>query len=290
MPRRGRQPTGAPPALVIALLATGCVATGPSPSPPPVLPPGNAETSVELEVVAVIDGDSLMATDGSGDIEIRLGGINAPERDECLGPQARDALIVLVDRGLHATLGGLDQYGRTLAQISTPDGEWINAALVAAGLAVTVSGPGAAATDAERDALFEAQHTAMVEGRGLWGALACGATEPPPAVVLAVDSPDPPGPDQATLDQEYVTITNAGTDPLDLSGWTLRDESTANRFVFPPGSVVAAGTSVRVVSGCNPGAGVIAWCAPQPVWNNDGDSAFLLDGFGRIVATDTHRP
>jgi endonuclease YncB( thermonuclease family) len=290
VPRRGRPSTAAPPALVIALLASGCVAADPSPRPSPILAPGNAETSVELEVVAVIDGDSLIATDGSGDIEIRLGAINAPERDECLGPQARDALIGLVDRGLRATFGGLDQYGRTLAQVSTPDGEWINASLVASGLAVTVSGPGDAATDAERDALFDAQHTAMVEGTGLWGALACGATEPPPAVVLALDSPDPPGPDQDILDQEFVTITNAGTDPLDLSGWTLRDESTANRFVFPPGSEVAAGASVRVVSGCSQAVGAIAWCAPQPVWNNDGDSAFLLDGFGRIVATDTHRP
>lgn len=290
MPRRGRPTIGGSPAWVIVLVAAGCVAADPSPRPSPILPPGNVETSVELQVVEVIDGDSLIATDGAGDIEIRLGGINAPERDECLGPQARDALIGLVGRSLQAALGGADQYGRTLAQLTTSDGEWINAALVAEGLAVTLSGPGDAATDSERDALFDAQRSAMVERRGLWGALACGATEPPPAVAIALSSPDPPGPDQDTLDQEFVTITNTSTDPLDLSGWTLRDESTANRFVFPPGSVVAAGESVRVVSGCNPDAGAIAWCAPQPVWNNDGDSAFLLDGFGRIVATDAHRP
>jgi hypothetical protein len=29
---------------------------------------------------------------------------------------------------------------------------------------------------------------------------------------------------------------------------------------------------------------MIPWCTDQPIWNNDGDTALLLDEAGRIVA------
>ncbi len=53
----------------------------------------------------------------------------------------------------------------------------------------------------------------------------------PLAAVAIIDiEPNPPGNDEEHLDAERVTIQNNGTMPVELSGWTLRDESTANRF------------------------------------------------------------
>ena len=140
------------------------------------------------------------------------------------------------------------------------------------------------------DALIEAQDSAVEAGIGVWDPGACGARGPRPAVELDLTSPNPAGPDDDVLDQEYVTIINEEPEPLDLSGWTLRDESTANRLVFPPGSVIEAGRSVRVVTGCTGGPDVFAWCAERSIWSNGGDSGYLLDDAGRIVATDRYRP
>jgi len=71
---------------------------------------------------------------------------------------------------------------------------------------------------------------------------------------------------------------------VDLSGWVLRDESSSNRFRFPAGTVLEAGRRLRVVTGCEPPPGALAWCATTPVWNNGGDSVILVDGHGRVVA------
>jgi len=98
----------------------------------------------------------------------------------------------------------------------------------------------------------------------------------PVGVVSAVD-----------LTGEVVEVTNAGGAPLDLAGWRLRDDSTGKPYVFPAGTVVAAGASVRVRSG--PGAatlgpGELAWKTAR-VWNDRGDTAFLEDPAGTVVSS-----
>ena len=106
----------------------------------------------------------------------------------------------------------------------------------------------------------------------------------PLAAVAIIDiEPNPPGNDEEHLDAERVTIQNNGTTPVELSGWTLRDESTANRFRFGDGVLLDPGSSLDVVTGCTSGVGVVAWCSDRPVWNNGGDTAILLDRDGRIV-------
>ena len=130
----------------------------------------------------------------------------------------------------------------------------------------------------------------MADGVGLWAETACRATTPRPAVAVAITSPNPPGPDDEALDSEFVTVTNRGDIDLELDGWILRDESTTNRYRFPPGAQLRAGESVDIITGCEATDGALAWCSERSVWSNGGDSAFLLDSFGRIVATDRYRP
>jgi competence protein ComEC len=78
-------------------------------------------------------------------------------------------------------------------------------------------------------------------------------------------------------------IENSGGTAVALGGWVLRDESSANRFPFPDGLLLAPGDQTRVVTGCAAGARRLAWCAGSPVWNNAGDTALLLDPAGRVV-------
>ena len=109
------------------------------------------------------------------------------------------------------------------------------------------------------------------------------ATEPEPVAAtgpVAVVS-------RLDLKQEVVEIANTGDGPLDLGGWKLRDESTGKPYVFPNGTVVAAGATVRVRSGpgaASPGEGELAWKTTS-VWNDRGDTAFLEDPSGELVSS-----
>lgn len=86
---------------------------------------------------------------------------------------------------------------------------------------------------------------------------------------------------------EVVLIANHGDEELDLGGWRLHDDSSRKAYVFPPGTKLRAGASVRVRSGpgaATPGPGELAW-KTSSVWNDRGDTAFLEDPAGMVVSS-----
>ncbi|HEX5695493.1 MAG TPA: lamin tail domain-containing protein, partial [Acidimicrobiia bacterium] len=92
----------------------------------------------------------------------------------------------------------------------------------------------------------------------------------------------PPGPDGESLDLERVVLTAA--EPIDLDGWTLRDESSAHRCSFRSGARIDPGAPLTV-SSADP-----CWVpGSSPVWNNEGDLVLLLDPTGRVVARHRYR-
>ncbi len=234
-------------------------------------------TSSAAQVVSVVDGDSLVVDRSGETLEIRLVGINAPEHDECFGPEARSLLAEAV-AGMSVTVRplGTDRFGRTLARVFV-GGRDVAAAQVEAGAALALSGD-----RGEARRLIGLEERARDEGRGLWSPDVCGAVGPVPEVSVTRVVANPPGPDEDRLDDEWVEIRAEAT--VDLSGWVLRDESSEHRFRFPDGTTLPAGRRLRITTGCGGVDGVLAWCADGPVWNNDGDSVLLLDRWGRVVA------
>lgn len=84
------------------------------------------------------------------------------------------------------------------------------------------------------------------------------------------------------LDAESVTIRNAGSEPLNLSGWRLRD-SDKSVFVFPnltlnPGGAVR----IHTRSGTN-NVIDLYWSESSAVWDS-GEEAQLLDPGGNLHA------
>jgi micrococcal nuclease len=152
----------------------------------------------------------------------------------------------------------VDRFGRALRYVINADGDDVGGLLVEQGAAIARSYPPDTAND-DRYALL--QEAARRDGRGLWAADACGdALVPVGGMPVAVDidlHPDAAGDDNVNLNDEWVRFTNAGTAPIDLSGWTVRDE----RY----------------------------WCnVASAVWNNGGDTAFLLDPAGNVVASRSY--
>ena len=242
---------------------------------------------LEISVDRVSDGDSVRATSSEGDLEIRLIGINAPEADECFGERSAAILSEALDAEvifLHPWPPELDDFGRELGFL-VADGQFVNLSLIAQGAAVArAQGDHEFAGDFE-----EVERQAASAAVGLWAPDACGT--PTEAQLAIVDAEaNAPGNDQENPNGEWIEIENTGGDSISMTGWSLRDESTRHRYKFPD-VTINAGQRVRVFTGCGNDdlasvPGELFWCDPEPpVWNNDGDTAFLLDPNGSFAAT-----
>ncbi|HEX7708498.1 MAG TPA: thermonuclease family protein [Thermoanaerobaculia bacterium] len=75
--------------------------------------------SFEARVVRVADGDSLTVVDAAGkQLEIRISGIDAPEKGESFADQSREALKRSMERQtLLVEVDDVDQYGRLVARL-----------------------------------------------------------------------------------------------------------------------------------------------------------------------------
>ena len=88
---------------------------------------------------------------------------------------------------------------------------------------------------------------------------------------------------------EYVEIENQGQGAQDMTNWTLTDAAQEDTFVFPA-FTLQPGSSVRVRSSCGiNGPDKLHWCTPQaPIWDIEGDTAYLRDQNGDLVHSYTY--
>ena len=238
--------------------------------------PAAAGTRVTID--AVLDGDSVRVNRDGTSIEVRLLGINAPERDECWADEARTALSTALEGGGISLVGDeSDQYGRLLGYLRSETSN-INRDLVINGHAIAI-----AVEHQDLPDFLAAEEEAIALERGLWNPTACGSSADRFDIRIWAIEPDAPGRDDRNPNGEFVALTNEGPD-ADLTGWVLRDESSAHRYRFPDGFVLATGEIITVRSGCGADARPdIYWCADGTVWTNSGDTVLLLDGFGAVV-------
>lgn len=279
MPRPGtRSPLLA---AVLAVVLVGCGGSGAGRERA-----AGATDDGPAAVVSVTDGDTFRAEVGGTEERIRLIGVNTPEAGECLADEAGAALQELLDGAelrLEADVSDRDRFGRLLRYVHAGD-VLVNAALVEQGLAIAQRFEPDVARAAE---LEEAERRARDAGVGQWAPDACGEATGVALAVIDVVA-NAPGDDAVNLNGEWVVLRNDGPGPADLTGWVVKDESASHRFRFPDGFALAPGAEVTVLSGCGIDApDRLHWCTSgSAIWNNDGDTAFVVDPNGNIV--DTH--
>ncbi|HEX9596013.1 MAG TPA: lamin tail domain-containing protein [Anaerolineales bacterium] len=86
------------------------------------------------------------------------------------------------------------------------------------------------------------------------------------------------------LDSEYVAIQNQGGQAVQLLNWTLRD--IANHVYTCPSFVIQPGQVCRIYTNENHPE----WCgfnyeSGSPIWNNDGDCAYLRNEQNGLIDT-----
>ncbi|HLA66716.1 MAG TPA: lamin tail domain-containing protein [Acidimicrobiia bacterium] len=239
---------------------------------------GTAPDGTTATVDTVFDGDSMLVTIGGVTDEVRMLGINAPENGECFADRARDLLLAMA--GGEVTLIGAerDQYDRRLAYVYVGETN-LNEEMIRAGGAIAMSDDHPLRSD-----FIAAEQDATLRGIGLWAPAACGSVTAERTVAIWTVEADAPGRDDENPNGEYVVLGNSG-DTVDLTGWVLRDESSVHRYPFPDGFEIGPGAFVDIRSGCGADTPTeLYWCAGGSVWNNAGDTAFLLDANGTFVS------
>jgi micrococcal nuclease len=248
---------------------------------PAAAPPSGATQAM---VVSITDGDTIRVRVGGAVEPLRLIGINSPEPGECFAAEAAAILEWLAPPGstvwLTTDVSDRDRYDRLLRHV------WVGRLnlgeeLVRRGAALARDYP----PDTSLSGRFHAaQEEAKRLGLGLWAKDACGPSAGYEVVITKVEA-DAPGNDHENLNGEFVVIRNQGAMGVDMTGWVLKDESASHRYRFPDGFTLAAGASVTVHTGCgNDTSSKLFWCSSKgAVWNNEGDTAFLLDHHGNLV-------
>jgi micrococcal nuclease len=250
-------------ALLLSLAIVGCTQ------------PGTEEPLADGEPVVVrhvVDGDTVELQDGR---TVRYIGINAPERHQPYYEEATSANRRLVeDEAARIVLDAqqTDRFGRTLGYLWVGD-RLVNLELVRLGFATAYTKPPNVRYSAE---ILAAEQRARDAQAGLWAS----ADVPVRIRTIVYDAP---GPDDQNPNGEWVELVIDGSQPVDLGGFTVKDE--ANHIYVFPAVKLNPGQGLRLHSG--PGtdddASLYWGLVDDAVWNNGGDTAYLRDSQGRLV-------
>ncbi|GAB6152160.1 hypothetical protein JCM17380_09100 [Desulfosporosinus burensis] len=86
---------------------------------------------------------------------------------------------------------------------------------------------------------------------------------------------------------EVVTLINSNDKALNLTGWKLVSEAGNQTFIFPSGTILPGGGTLKVVSGKNAqaqaGTNVLVWTESN-IWNNESDPGLLYNAQEQLVS------
>lgn len=113
-------------------------------------------------------------------------------------------------------------------------------------------------------------------------------TAAPTALTVADINADAAGDDRENLNDEYVVFENTGSDPLDLSGWTVEDE-VGQTYTVPEGTTLDPGATVTLHTGSGEDTETdLYWGSGSPIWNNGGDTVIVRMPDGTVVIEEAY--
>jgi len=313
-------------------VAPASAASAPEPLSGPCIPGDSTSPTCRFEygtVQFVADGDTLdvavdrSAETRSGTVErVRMIGVNAMEQHtyssnpakrtgECHALRATAHLESMAPIGSRVRLAAQDlsartgdRYRRSIAYAAA--GTWHDAGseIMKAGDALWLPNTNENAWNASYNLWAQQAAKAAV---GLWDDDLCGYGPYQGSNLQVYAQWDADGTDGVNLNGEYVRIRNRNGYAVDLSGWWVRDSflrgTTATGaptphpgFVFPSGTVVAAGRTITLFVGSGTNTAThFYWRQPAPVFENmvdgrtdEGDGAYLYDPQGDLRFASTY--
>ena len=87
-----------------------------------------------------------------------------------------------------------------------------------------------------------------------------------------------------SLKDEWVKITNKGSSSVSLAGWKIEDKGGKHIYTFPSYTLNSGSTVTLYTGKGKDTATELYWQLNDPIWNNNGDIAYLLDNSGKLVS------
>lgn len=207
----------------------------------------------EVEVLRIVDGDTILVQGEEGEVKVRLLGINSPEKGE---RGSVDATKFLEDNLLNESVKLYfegereDRYGRTLGYVFLGDRN-INLESVLNGFSNYYFPSGVSMFTKDFQKAWE---DCLNEDVNL-----CLKSDNSCVFIYSVD-----------FDLQILTLKNSCPFDVSLEGWSLKDEGRKN--IFFEDVFIESGELYEVVNE-----------KYDYVWTESGDSAFLRDERGRLV-------
>lgn len=224
----------------------------------------------------VVDGDTVELRTGE---RIRLIGINTPETGQPYSSDAKNKLKKLIEGKqvkLEKDITDKDQYGRLLRYIWL-DNVFVNLEMVKQGYANSYTYP----PDVKyQEQFLSAEKQARESKIGLWA-----PAKTSQSIIVSYMHADADGNDNYNLNDEYVIFKNTSSEPIDMSGWTVKDQAT-HIFAFPS-FYLAPNATLTLYSGSGTNTtDKLYWNRADEryaIWNNSSDVVYLRDGGGGLV-------
>ena len=246
----------------------------------------NQETpSTTITVSRVIDGDSIELSTGE---DVRLLGINTPERGQPYYDEATDRLTELIwgkTITLEKDVTDKDQYARLLRHVFLGNSH-INLIMVREGFAnVYIVSPNLKYENELEQAEKEARDAQV----GIWASVQTETQEDicdNTCIGINYFHWNAQGNDCDNLNDEYVTFRNSCSYSCDLKGWTIKDE--ANHIFIFPSFTLHENSLVTIYTGSGSNSNSKLYWANnagdcKAIWNNNGDTLFLRNSAGALV-------
>jgi len=246
--------------------------------------PSQSATTI---VSYVLDGDTIKLSTGE---TVRLIGINAPEEGgKCYQESKKFLEDFIFDKEiiLEKDVQDEDQYGRLLRYVFA-DGDNVNYEIVSLGFAHTYE----YGSNTKYSSQFEQAENEAKQNEGcLWKLEEINYIQDQCISIWDFHF-NAEGDDNYNLNDEFVVFKNKCSYSVDMTDWTIKDETASHLYTVPSFTFQASSTfTLFTGTGTNTNS-ALYWGRTSgnyaAIWNNNGDTLFLRDSNGNLVLTQAY--
>ena len=254
-------------------------------------PPNNQkeQKSEEESIIVsyVLDGDTFKISSGE---TVRLIGLNAAESGQSCSSEATVKLKEFVlgkEVTLKQDIDEKDQYGRLLRYVYVDD-TFVNLEMVRLGLAHKYE----YGSNTKYSSQFEQAENEAKQNEGCLWETSQENYITDQCFYITNFHFNAAGDDNYNLNDEYVTLGNKCSYSVEMSSWTIKDETASHIYTIPAFTFQSGATfTLYTGTGTNTNS-ALYWGRTSgdyaAIWNNGGDTLFLRDSGGNLVLSQSY--
>ncbi len=248
----------------------------------------NSEPQITAVTVSYVsDGDTFKLSTGE---TIRLIGLNAPESGQSCSSEATAKLKEFVlgkEVTLEQDVSDKDQYGRLLRYVYV-DGTFVNLEMVRLGLAHKYE----YGSNTKYSSQFEQAEDEAKQNEGCLWKTSQEDYITDQCIYITNFHFNAAGDDNYNSNDEYVIFGNKCSYSIEMTGWTIKDETASHIYLIPSFTFQSGATfTLYTGTGTNTNS-ALYWGRTSgdyaAIWNNGGDTLFLTDFDGNLVLSQSY--